>query len=570
MIGQVIGQYRLIEKLGEGGMGAVYKGIDTMVEREVAIKMLRPDIAGQPELVERFRTEAITLAKLNSPGIATLYNFFREGDDYFMVMEFLAGRTLEQTLRHGGPMEWERAVPLFCRILQSIEPAHRAGILHRDIKPAKIMLTDRGGVKVMDFGIARVLGAARVTQVGRVIGTMQYISPERIQGAEADIRADIYSLAVVLYEMLSCHLPFESVNDFEIMRSHIHASPPALETYGVYVPAGIERAIMKALAKRTSERFGTCSEMEAALWNAMHAAGWRRPATPAMTLPQWSTGSAAGAALTGPAGAGLPETVLAGQGGSVSATTASRSLLDRLTWKHYAAAAVVALALGGGAMLAFHSFFPGSAARGSNAGQNAQPAVQSATTPPASSGPAAANSNASGNPATEPGAKAQIPPAQVAAPAASSQPAALAPGVYVLQDGKWAELLEESVNWKKGSPLRRLTLGLGKGEFVGSIPGAASPNGYRVPVTFRISTAEGFTADNYALVLLEAKGALREVRVGGSGASARSVRFTAKPVDTRVWELQFSQGAGEYGFLPPVREGDLPIAPRMYTFRVIP
>jgi hypothetical protein len=354
------------------------------------------------------------------------------------------------------------------------------------------------------------------------------------------------------------------------MRSHIHASPPALETYGVYVPAGIERAIMKALAKRTSERFGTCSEMEAALWNAMHAAGWRRPATPAMTLPQWSTGSAAGAALTGPAGAGLPETVLAGQGGSVSATTASRSLLDRLTWKHYAAAAVVALALGGGAMLAFHSFFPGSAARGSNAGQNAQPAVQSATTPPASSGPAAANSNASGNPATEPGAKAQIPPAQVAAPAASSQPAALAPGVYVLQDGKWAELLEESVNWKKGSPLRRLTLGLGKGEFVGSIPGAASPNGYRVPVTFRISTAEGFTADNYALVLLEAKGALREVRVGGSGASARSVRFTAKPVDTRVWELQFSQGAGEYGFLPPVREGDLPIAPRMYTFRVIP
>ena len=425
MIGQVIGQYRLVEKLGEGGMGAVYKGIDTMVEREVAIKMLRPDIAGQPELVERFRTEAIMLAKLNSPGIATLYNFFRQGEDYFMVMEFLAGRTLEQTLLNGGPMGWERGVPLFCRILQSIEPAHRAGILHRDIKPANIMLTDRGGVKVMDFGIARVLGAARVTRVGRVIGTMQYISPERIQGAEADIRADIYSLGVVLYEMLSCHLPFESVNDFEVMRSHIQAPPPALATYGVSVPAGVERAIMKALAKRTSERFGTCSEMEAALWSAMQAAGWRRPATAPMTLPQWNTGSGADETVTQP-GVGGAETVLAGHGGTDSAAgtagkqqsdnsrasepgysaTAARSLLDRLTWKHYVAAAVLALALGGGAMLAFHSLFRGSATHPSNAGQSAQPAVQGAPAPglPQSS---AADSSSNASPGPEPDAKAQ-------------------------------------------------------------------------------------------------------------------------------------------------------------------
>jgi len=592
MIGQVIGQYRLVEKLGEGGMGAVYKGIDTMVEREVAIKMLRPDIAGQPDLVERFRTEAIMLAKLNSPGIATLYNFFRQGEDYFMVMEFLAGRTLEQTLLNGGPMAWERGVPLFCRILQSIEPAHRAGILHRDIKPANIMLTDRGGVKVMDFGIARVLGAARVTRVGRVIGTMQYISPERIQGAEADIRADIYSLGVVLYEMLSCHLPFESVNDFEIMRSHIHAPPPALATYGVSVPAGVERAIMKALAKRTPERFGSCSEMEAALWSAMQAAGWRRPVTAPMTLPQWNTGSGADHAFTGHAGGGA-ETVLAGEGATNSAAgalgeqasdsrasepgysaTAARSLLDRLTWKHYVAAAVLALALGAGAMLAFHSLFRGSAAQPSNAGQSARPAVQGAPAPglPQSS---AADSSSNGSPGLPNAAAA---PAKATSPAGPPQPAASepgvagwAPGVYVKQDGKWAELLDESVNWKKSNSLRRFTLGLGKGEFVGSIPGAASPNGYRVPITFRIATAEGFTADNFALVLLHSKDGLREVRVGGSGANARNlVRLGASPVDSRLWEMQFSQGPGEYGFLPPVREGDLPIAPKMYTFRVIP
>jgi serine/threonine protein kinase len=418
MIGQVIGQYRLIEKLGEGGMGAVYKGIDTMVEREVAIKMLRPDIAGQPELVERFRTEAITLAKLNSPGIATLYNFFREGDDYFMVMEFLAGRTLEETLRQGGPMPWPHGVPLFCRILESIEPAHRAGILHRDIKPANIMLTDRGGVKVMDFGIARVLGTARTTRVGRIIGTMEYISPERIQGAEADIRADIYSLGVVLYEMLTCHLPFENATDFEMMRSHIHAEPPALATYGVSVPVGIESAIMKALAKLPRERFATCSEMEDALWAAMQAAGWRRPATAPMTLPQWDRGPASQAeAFTGttipfspgpyntaqePAASGgraeLRETVLADHRGPISAVQGAPSLLDRLTWKHYLAAAVLALALGGGAMLAFHSLFRGSPAPQSSAGQHTQPAV---TSPPA------VDSKSSGSPAPEPDTKAQ-------------------------------------------------------------------------------------------------------------------------------------------------------------------
>jgi len=148
--------------------------------------------------------------------------------------------------------------------------------------------------------------------------------------------------------------------------------------------------------------------------------------------------------------------------------------------------------------------------------------------------------------------------------------AAWAPGVYVKQDGKWAELLEESVNWKKVNSLRRFT-GLGKGEFVGSIPGAASPNGYRVPITFRIAAAEGFSAENYALVLLHSKEGLREVRVGGSGGGAKNlVRFGASAVDLQLWEMQFSQGPGEYGFLPPVREGDLPIAPRMYTFRVIP
>jgi len=345
MIGQVVGQYRFVEKLGEGGMGTVYKGIDMMVEREVAIKMLRPEIAHQPELVDRFRAEAITLAKLNSPGIATLYNFFREGEDYFMVMELLAGRTLEHVLKQSGPMSWERGVPLFCQILESIEPAHRAGILHRDIKPANIMLTERGTVKVMDFGIARVLGAARVTRVGSVIGTLEYIPPERILGSEADVRADIYSLGVVLYEMLSCRLPFESPNQFEMMRRQIDAAPKPFANYGVNVPTGIERVVLKSLAKRPQDRYAACSEMEAALRDALEAAGGQRAMTP-NTAPSWNRG--------------LGD--LGGEDASRSAATVApvrRSVFGRLGWKHYIAAAFLALALGGGAMFIFYSAWGG-------------------------------------------------------------------------------------------------------------------------------------------------------------------------------------------------------------------
>src|SRR5262252_530807 len=172
MINNVVGSYKVLEKIGEGGMGAVYKGVDLMLEREVAIKALRPELARQPDVVERFRAEAVTLAKLNHPNIATLYSFLRQGDDFFMVMEFVRGETLDSVLRKSGGMSVERAVPLFCQALGGIDHAHRFGIIHRDIKPANMMLTsgpsvagaaateravpgavETGLIKVMDFGI---------------------------------------------------------------------------------------------------------------------------------------------------------------------------------------------------------------------------------------------------------------------------------------------------------------------------------------------------------------------------------------------------------------------------------
>src|SRR5215467_8059366 len=141
MIGSVVGNYKIIEKIGEGGMGAVFKGIDLMLEREVAIKMLRPELASQPNVVERFRSEAVTLAKLNHPNIATVYNFIRQGDHFFMVMEYVRGETLDSIIMKYGAMSPERAIAMFCHALEGIDHAHRLGVIHRDIKPANMMLT---------------------------------------------------------------------------------------------------------------------------------------------------------------------------------------------------------------------------------------------------------------------------------------------------------------------------------------------------------------------------------------------------------------------------------------------
>jgi serine/threonine-protein kinase len=266
MIGTVVGNYRITQKIGEGGMGAVFKGIDLMLEREVAIKMLRPELASQPDVVERFRSEAVTLAKLNHPNIATLYSFLRQGNDFFMVMEYVQGAPLDTLIRRNGAMPVERAVTLFCQALEGIGRAHKLGIIHRDIKPANIMLTtEDGSIKVMDFGIARVLGTARMTRQGNIVGTIEYMSPEAIQGQDVDARTDIYSLGILLYEMLTGRLPFISDTEFGIMMAQIQQAPTPPTAIAPHVPLGIEQAIMKALAKRPEARFQSAGAFREAL-----------------------------------------------------------------------------------------------------------------------------------------------------------------------------------------------------------------------------------------------------------------------------------------------------------------
>ena len=225
MIGKVVGTYKITEKIGEGGMGAVFKGVDTMLEREVAIKMLRPDFTRDAEIAERFRAEAITLAKLNHSNIATLHNFFRHEEDYFMVMEFVRGETLEDLIKKHGALPPDRAIFLFGLALEGIGHAHTMGIIHRDIKPANMMFTEKGSLKVMDFGIARVLGTTRMTRQGTIIGTVAYMAPEQIKGQDSDSRTDIYSLGILLYEMVTGRVPFESESEYGIMMAQINEAP---------------------------------------------------------------------------------------------------------------------------------------------------------------------------------------------------------------------------------------------------------------------------------------------------------------------------------------------------------
>ena len=263
--GALLGSYRILGKLGEGGMGAVYRAMDSMLNREVAIKALRPEIASQPDVLDRFRSEAVLLAKLNHPAIAQLYAFFSEGGQFYMVMEFVAGDTFERVIQQQGAIEWQRAVGYMIQILDGIGHAHAAGILHRDLKPANVMLTPAGKIKLMDFGIAQALGGARMTRQGRIIGTLEYLAPERIQGRPADVRSDLYSVGVMLFEMLSGRLPFQSDSEYELLQMQIQQPLPALSGLGVQVPAEAEAAMRRALEKDPERRYANAEEFAAAL-----------------------------------------------------------------------------------------------------------------------------------------------------------------------------------------------------------------------------------------------------------------------------------------------------------------
>ncbi len=253
---RVIGHYRIVELLGSGAMGKVHVAVDTFIEREVAIKSLRAELTQDPEFVSRFKAEATSLARLNHPNITTLYSPLFDGKDLYMVMELVRGRALDDILRdRNGPLGVKESLAVIAQAADGISYAHQMGVIHRDIKPSNLMIADDGRVKIMDFGIARVRGSVRLTRAGTAIGTPLYMAPEQRRGSEGDERSDLYSLAIVLYEMLSGAPPFVGLDEVDLLQAQINSEPPALVPRVAGVTPELEAAIMKALAKRPEQRF---------------------------------------------------------------------------------------------------------------------------------------------------------------------------------------------------------------------------------------------------------------------------------------------------------------------------
>jgi serine/threonine-protein kinase len=268
MVGTTIGKYRITSQLGRGGMGTVYRACDETLDREVALKVLNTELI-TPAGMQRFRTEAVTVARLNHPRIASIYELAREGDGFIMVMEYVAGETCEKLLARTGPLAVPRACAMCDQVLEALEHAHTAGIVHRDLKPANVMVTVTGDIKVMDFGIARVAGAEHLTNDGFMVGTPEYMAPEQIRSEEVDRRMDLYAVAVMLYRLLTVRMPFEADTLIALMHAQLSSEPTPIKQYRADLPDWIEDVIKRGMAKNRDDRFQTAAEFRAALHDGL-------------------------------------------------------------------------------------------------------------------------------------------------------------------------------------------------------------------------------------------------------------------------------------------------------------
>jgi serine/threonine protein kinase len=272
------GEYRIVERIGTGGMGSVYKAEQPSMGRLVAVKVLHPRFANREDLVSRFRREARAMSQLSHPNTARVYKFGQldDGAAYF-VMDYMEGKNLAHTVRSDGPMEAERAINIMIQVCGALDEAHRAGIIHRDLKPENIFLTQQGGTtdfpKVLDFGLAKVserqMGrdSMMLTQQGMVFGTPEFMSPEQTLGEKLDRRSDIYSLGLILYELLTGKLPFDAEKPVDIMRAHVHepAIPLNQRVPGLRFSVELEEVLAKSIAKKRDDRYETAVDLAQAL-----------------------------------------------------------------------------------------------------------------------------------------------------------------------------------------------------------------------------------------------------------------------------------------------------------------
>ena len=268
MVGQNVGKYRILDRIGKGGMGTVYRALDETLHRDVAIKVLNAEL-NDPEVAKRFRAEAITVARLSHPGIATIYELFEHEGQWLMVMEYVRGETLEGLVSRMGPLSAQRTAELCMQALVALAHAHSMGVVHRDLKPANLMITENGSVKVMDFGIARVSGSEHMTNAGFMMGTPAYMAPEQVRGGEVDARTDLYAMGVVFYRLATAKLPFKGDTAFAMVQSQVHEAHTPVGLVRTDLPAWVEEVVTRALAKAPEQRFQSAAEFHEALARCM-------------------------------------------------------------------------------------------------------------------------------------------------------------------------------------------------------------------------------------------------------------------------------------------------------------
>ncbi len=272
------GQFQILQKIGSGGMGSVYKALQPAMNRMVAIKILHPKLASRKDLVSRFRREARAMSHLTHPNTVKVYLYGElEDGSLYIVMEYLEGKNLNQTVRTEGPLTIERGLPILIQACNALDEAHRAGIIHRDLKPENIFVTNQGGMKdfakVLDFGLAKVTeremrpGSIILTQEGMVFGTPEFMSPEQAQGKSLTPGSDIYSLAVILYEVLTGKLPFDAKNPMEFIQLHVTTKPKPINERvpGKTFPPLLWTVLSRALEKKSDDRYQSAAEFAHAL-----------------------------------------------------------------------------------------------------------------------------------------------------------------------------------------------------------------------------------------------------------------------------------------------------------------
>lgn len=262
--GKRIGDYQILNELGSGGMGRVYRVRNVISDRIDAMKVLLPDLAGRQELAARFLREIKLMASLNHPNIAALRTAFTADNQLVMIMEYVEGTTLAEHLEH-GPIPAAEAVNYIAQVLSALSYAHQQHVIHRDIKPANMMLTPQGLVKLMDFGIARAGEQRSLTMTGTTLGSLGYMSPEQVKGEATDARSDLYSVGVSLYEMVTGQRPFQSTSDYSVMAAHVKEAPKPPVEIQPGLPAALNEIILMAIAKDPAQRFQTADAFRNAL-----------------------------------------------------------------------------------------------------------------------------------------------------------------------------------------------------------------------------------------------------------------------------------------------------------------